>query len=182
MKFRLKKILAAPFIAIWVIILVVFALIFKLLTLPFPNRHLDALNKHIKDWQSRKKYIYLGFSSNFPLADFARNKLLKQYADFVIFDEWNEKADKWLTNEPDKYNRVTTIWQDVVGDYDGIPMLILFTSSPSNSELTKNGSNLHVFTEADEGHFSYGAEEPTQREAEKLIVSEIEKTLAEWQN
>lgn len=175
-----KNILLIPFFIVLVIIAVPFALFFSLIRLPFAKRRTDKLPEILKsDWLPRKKYIYIGLNSNFALSDFVRDKIIGNYGEHIVWDEWDGKQNKWRESEPDDSHRVTTFWKDIGGDFDGEPMIIIATYKPDDFIITA-GHNFYQFWLYEDDAVRYNDEKLTVKEAEKKIEVIVEKALNNW--
>ncbi len=176
-----KNKLLMPFFVVLVIIAAPFALFFSLIRLPFAKRRKDKLPEMLKnDWLPRKKYIYIGLTSGFAMSDFVKGKIISEYSENIVWDEWDGEQNEWRSSEPDDSRRVTTFWQDIGGDFDGDPMIIIATYSPEDFTISSD-KNLHQFWLGDNNNFvSYEGEKLTVKDAEKKIKVIIEHALAAW--
>jgi hypothetical protein len=149
--------------------------------MPFAKRRINKLPEILKnDWLPRKKYVYVGLNSNFPLTDFVREKILTSYTDHIVWDEWDESQYEWQASEPDNINRVTIFWQDIGEDFDGDPMIIVATYSPNNFEISRS-NNFHQFTlSSDNQSISYNGKEISTTDAEKKIQEIIDQALSSF--
>lgn len=97
-----------------------------------------------------------------------------------MWDEWNETHEEWNESEPDDSQRVTTFWQDVGGDFDGDPMIIIGTYTPDDFTINPD-NNFHQFWLDNDGHpITYRGEELTLEESKIKIQQIIDSTLSEW--
>ncbi|MES2971169.1 MAG: hypothetical protein V4702_02510 [Patescibacteria group bacterium] len=175
-----KNILLIPFFVVLVIIAIPFALFFSLIRLPFAKRRIDKLQDMLKnDWMPRKKYMYIGLNSNFALSDFVKDKIIRNYGEHIVWDEWNEKQKEWRESEPDNSRRVTTFWQDIGGDFDGDPMIIIATYQPDDFVISNN-KNFYQFWLYEDDRVNYNDEKLKTKEAEKKIEAIVEKALDSW--
>ena len=91
-----KNWLLKPLFWLLVIVLAPFALFFSLMRIPFANRRKRKLEEILEqDWKPRKKYIYIGFNSSHPCADFIKSKILPKYGQYIIWDRWDEDKYEW---------------------------------------------------------------------------------------
>lgn len=175
-----KNILLMPFFIALVIIAIPFALFFSLIRLPFAKRRIDKLPEILKnDWLPRKKYIYIGLDSSFALSDFVKEKIIRDYGEHIVCDEWDGRQKKWRKSEPDNSHRITTFWQDIGGDFDGDPMIIIATYQPDDFVITED-KNFYQFWLYENGETSYNGEKLKTEEAEKKIETIVKKTLDSW--
>jgi hypothetical protein len=174
-----KNKLLMPFFIVLVIIAIPFAAFFSLLRLPFANRRVNQLPEILKnDWLPRKKYVYIGLNSGYALSDFVKEKILAQYGNNIVWDEWDGEQNQWKRSEPDDFRRVTIFWQDIGGDFDGDPMIIIATYKPNDFVITRDNNFYQFWLEDDS--VSYNGEKLETEEAEKKIEAIIEKTLDSW--
>jgi hypothetical protein len=161
------------------IIVIPFALFFSLIRIPFANRRIAKLSERLRDdWLPRKKYIYIGFNSGFALSDFIKEKIISQYGESIVWDEWDDERGEWNESEPDSWGRVTTFWQDIGEEFDGIPMIIIATYKPDDFRVSKH-SNFYQFW-LDQAGVTYRGEEIKSEEAEKKIGVIINSALDTW--
>ena len=146
--------LLKPLFWLLVIILAPLALFFSLVRIPFAKRRKHKLEEILEqDWQPRKKYIYIGFNSSYPCADFIKSKILPKYGQYIIWDMWDEDKNEWSESEPDTDKRVTTFWQDIGEDFDGDLKLVIAYYTPDNFTISPDNNNFYTFygsTGADE--------------------------------
>jgi hypothetical protein len=177
-----KKPILVPFFILLAIVLAPFALFFSLIRLPFSKRRIVKLNELIPaDWIPRKKYIYLNYDDDFALAKFAEEELIPKYGNHIIFDKWSPDESKWSENEPDTYRRVTTILQDIAGDFDGDYHLLIAVLSPENRSLSETSDNIMYLLESKEGYVHLNGKDIRLEDAEKQIIDKIESSLGQWQ-
>lgn len=170
-----------PFFIVLVLIAIPFALFFSLIRLPFANHRIKNLPEILKsDWLPRKKYIYIGLNSNFAVSDFVKEKIISEYGKYIVWDEWNAKEKEWNSSEPDSIKRITTFWQDIGGDFDGDPMIIIASYRPDDFTISSE-NNFHQFWLQDDNDFvHYNGKKLTTKEAEKKIQDIVSQTLACW--
>jgi len=175
-----KNIFLMPFFVVLVIIVVPFALFFSLARLPFAKRRIEKLPEILKnDWLPRKKYIYIGLNGGFALSDFVKDKILPSYGNHIIWDEWDEKQNEWRRSEPDDSRRVITFWQDIGGDFDGDPMIIIATYKPDDFTITAE-HNFYQFWLYEDDVVRYQGEDFKIEEAEKKIEDIVGKAVHSW--
>lgn len=165
-----------------VIILAPFALFFSLVRLPFARRRINRLPEILRDdWVPRKKYIYIGFSTdNSQLSDFLKKKILGTHEKYIVWDEWDNTQNVWRSSEPDDMRRVTTFWQDIGGDFDGDPMIIIATYSPNDFAISSD-HNFHQFWLQNDSHMAmYGGKELTIKETEEEIQKIVNHAIDGW--
>jgi hypothetical protein len=177
-----KSIFLKPLFILLVIILTPLALLFSLVRIPFARRRINKLHETLEnDWLPRKKYLYLGFTSNFILSDFVKEKIITRYKEYVVWDEWDDIRQEWKQSEPDENHRVTMFWQDIGGDFDGDPMLIIASYSPGNFEISKENHNFHQFILNDENLLVLNDEKIMSAEdASRKILDIITNVLSNW--
>lgn len=169
-----------PFFVVLVIIAIPFALFFSLIRLPFAKRRIDKLPEILKnDWLPRKKYIYIGLTSGFALSDFIKDKIIRDYGNHIIWDEWDAEQKEWRESEPDDSRRVTTFWQDIGGDFDGDPMIIIATYKPDDFTVTAE-NNFHQFWLYEDSIVHYNGKKLKVQEAEKKIKDIVEQAINSW--
>ncbi len=135
------------------------------------------------DWRPRKKYVYIGLTGNYALSDFVKEKIINDHKDYIVWDEWDEKQNEWKRSEADDIGRITIFWQDIGGDFDDDPMVIIATYSPANFEVAKSSNNFHQFMLNDDSRFVfYRGKELAIKEAEKEIQEIVNQALASWKN
>jgi hypothetical protein len=177
-----KNRLLLPFFILLVILLAPFALLFSLVRLPFAKDRVAALNKVIaEDWIPRSKFIYLNYDEGFPLAKFVERELIPKYGSYIIFDRWSDDDSEWTESEPGTHDRVVSIQQDIAGDFDGEPHLLVAILTPQDSELTKTMKNILYFTEGKGGHVVLGGKDITREVASKQVLHKIRSSLDEWE-
>ncbi len=154
-----------------VIVLAPLALFFSLVRLPYAKRRINKLPAILQnDWMPRKKYIYIGSSSNdIQLSDFLKNTIFSKYEKHIIWDVWDDSRNVWTSSEPDDTRRVTTFWQDIGGDFDGDPMIIIATYRPDDFVVSTD-HNFHQFWIQDIDKL--GIEE-TEKEIQAIISQAI---------
>lgn len=169
-----------PFFIVLVIVTAPFALLFSLIRLPFAKRRTDKLPNILKnDWKPRKKYIYIGLNSNFALSDFIKEKIITKYGQYIVWDEWNDARREWSSSEPDNMKRVTTFWQDIGGDFDGDPMIIIATYKPDDFTVTTE-NNFYQFWLYGDDVVHFNGEKLKINGAEKKIEDIVEKAINKW--
>jgi hypothetical protein len=176
-----KNILLMPFFIVLVIIAIPFALFFSLVRLPFAKQRINKLPEILKDdWRPRKKYVYIGINTGFALSDFVKDKIIREYGKHTVWDEWDSKQNEWRKSEPDGSRRITTFWQDIGGDFDGDPMIIIATYRPDDFKISSD-HNFHQFwLQDDDNSALYNGKRLTTKEAEKKIQDIVSQTLASW--
>jgi hypothetical protein len=178
-----NRILRIPLIAL-AILLAPIALLLGLLRIPSSNRRKHTLEDRIKeDWIPRKKYIYIGYTDNFALGDFIDSNIITKpkYRENVIYDIWEHDNERWHRSEPDEKKRVATLWQDIGGDFDGDPLLIIAICTPNRFKIDKNENNFHIFTESqNKSHILHNGSSVTIAHAEGVVIEIIENTLKQW--
>jgi hypothetical protein len=176
-----KSRLLIPLFVFLVIVLAPFALLFSLVRIPFAKRRVAALNKIIaSDWITRKKYIYINYDKSFPLAEFVERQLFPKFGNHIIFDKWSDASGEWTENEPDMYHRVTTILQDIAGDFDGESHLLIGIITPESPQLGQDMANITLFYESSEGHVNLDGQNISLEKAKKQIIAEINSGLQKW--
>lgn len=176
-----KNILLMPLFVLLVIIAIPFALFFSLISLPFAKRRINKLPEILlNDWQPRGKYVYVGLSSDFTLSDYVKKQVIARYKKHIIWDEWDDEHGEWRQSEPDDSNRVTTFWQDIGGDFDGVPMIIVATYNP-NDHVISESHNFHQFWPQDSDDFIlYDGKTISAEEARSKIQKTIDDCLKGW--
>jgi len=175
-----KNIFLMPFFIVLVIIAAPFALFFGLIRLPFAKKRIHKLSDMLKnDWMPRRKYIYIGLNSGFALSDFVKDKIISDHNEYIVWDEWDAKQNKWRESEQDNSHRVITFWQDIGGDFDGDPMIIVAIYQPDDFVIT-TGNNFYQFWLHEDGTVNYNGEVLKIKDAEKKIKGIVEKTLDSW--
>jgi hypothetical protein len=174
-----KNVLLKPLFVLLVILLTPLAVVFSVIRRPFAKRRIIKLDDTIqKEWLPRGKYIYIGFTSNFVLADYTRESILPKYERNIIYDEWDVDEERWIESEPDIRSRITTFWQDLGGDFDGDPLLIIATFSSKKTEVGQINENFHIFTVApDKGYVLYNRKPVKNAEAGKIILQIIDTAV-----
>jgi hypothetical protein len=176
----LKNIFLIPFSIVLVIIAIPFLLLFALIELPSKKRRMRKLPTILKnDWLSRKKYIYIGLSSNFVLSDFVKEKIISQHGKYIVWDEWNGTTKTWEHSEIDDTKRVITFWQDIGGDFDGDPMIIIATYKPDNF-MASTDDNFYQFWLNEDSTVHYQGIKLGIEEAEKKIQHIVTDALDTW--
>jgi hypothetical protein len=117
------------------------------------------------DWLPRKKYVYIGLNNGFTLSDYVKDKIIRNHGDHIIWDEWDARQKEWSESEPDNSRRVTTFWQDIGGDFDGDPMIIIATYQPGNFVISKE-KNFYQFWLYEGDEVNYNGEKLKIKEAE----------------
>lgn len=175
-----KNLLLIPFFIVLVIIAMPFALFFSLIRLPFAKRRINKLPGILKnDWLPRKKYIYIGLNSGFALSDFIKDKIIRRYGNHIIWDEWDAEQNEWNESEPDSTRRVTTFWQDIGGDFDGDPMIIIAAYRPDDFTVTAE-NNFYQFWLHEDNIVHFNGEKLKLKGAEKKIELIVEEALDSW--
>lgn len=176
-----KNILLMPLFALLVIVVIPFALFFSLIRLPFAKRRINKLPEILSnDWQPREKYIYVGLNRGVALSDYVKENLITRYGKHIVWDEWDAEHNEWHQSEPDDSNRVTTFWQDIGGDFDGEPKVIIATYSPNDTTIT-DSHNFYQFWQQDgEDLVMHETNGISFIEAQSKIQTIIEDALAEW--
>ncbi len=175
-----KNILLMPFFVLLVIVAIPFALFFSLMRLPFANSRIKKLPEMLKnDWLPRKKYIYIGLNSDFALSDFVRSRIISNHGKHIVWDEWDAKQNEWRQSEPDTSRRVTTFWQDIGGDFDGDPMIIIATYKPDDFVISID-KNFYQFWLYEDDRVNYKGEKLNIKEAEKKIETIVKNALDSW--
>lgn len=171
-----------PLFILLVIVLAPFALFFSLVRIPFAKRRVVKLNEIIADdWIPRHKYVYISWSEDFELADFAQHTVAR-FKPNVIFDKWSSTEGEWEANEPDTYNRVTAFLQDICNEFDGKPNLLVATVDPKHATFSTEGTNeiLFYFPSKD-GYVSLWGDDVPFDEAKKQITEKIQACLKSWE-
>lgn len=169
-----------PFFIVLVIIVIPFAAFFSLIRLPFAKRRTDKLPEILRnDWLPRKKYIYIGLNSNFGLSDFVKEKIIGQYENNIIWDEWDDAQRQWSSSEPDNTKRITTLWQDIGGDFDGDPMIIIATYKPDDFVISSD-NNFYQFWLHEDDIIHYNGEKLKIKEAKKKIQKIVTDSIDIW--
>lgn len=162
------------------VLLVIIAIPFSLIRSPFAKKRIDKLPVILKDdWLPRKKYVYIGLNSGFALSDFVKDRIIRSYGSHIIWDEWDAEHNEWRQSEPDSSHRVTTLWQDIGGDFDGDSMIIIATYKPDNFTVTAD-NNFYQFWLFEDDIVRYNGEKLKVQEAEKKIEAIVEKALNNW--
>lgn len=181
-----KKIFATPLLLIILIPLIILALPFliiaALLSIPFGKKRLRSLPKILKnDWEPKQKFIYIGLTSGYELADYIKSEIIPKNKQHIIWDEWDTERGEWNESEPDTTKRVTTFWQDIGGDFDGEPMIIVATYTPGDYAISKDSNNFHQFFFKDkQGKTIYNTEELNVEDAKKKVAAIVKDSLAAW--
>ena len=177
-----KNRLLLPLFILLVIVLAPFALFFSLARIPFAKNRVAKLNEIIADdWLPRKKYVYIGFSDNLPLTKFIERDLIPKYGSYMIFDKWSAADNEWTESEPDTYRRVTAIWQDIVGDFDGDPLVILAVLTTKQTELAEDMISVYYFTKDKDDYAVLDGKEISVQDAKERILKGIERSLVSWE-
>ncbi len=176
-----KNILLMPLFVLLAIIVIPFALFFSLIRLPFAKSRTNKLPEILlNDWQPRKKYIYIGLSSDFVLSDYVKKDIIARYEDHIIWDEWDAQLDEWKQSEPDNSGRITTLWQDIGGDFDGDPMIIIATYSPNDTVISDSHNFYQFWKQDDSDLVMYDGDEISAEEAQSKIKQIIDDSLKLW--
>lgn len=172
-----------PFFIVLVILTAPFALIFSLLRLPFARRRTENL-KHVitKDWIVRKKYVYIGYHADSPIAQYIEREILPKYKAHIIYDKWSDKGNEWKKSEPDTYRRVTTIWQDIAGDFDGDPICIVGVIAPGWNQITEENLDVYYFNYPEYESANLKGKELSLDDIKKKIDADIKAGLNNWKN
>ncbi len=170
-----------PLFILLVIVVMPFALFFSLIRLPFAKRRINKLPKILfNDWQPREKYIYIGLSGDYKLSDYVKREIITRYEKHIIWDEWDTENSEWKESEPDNSSRITTFWQDIGGDFDGDPMIIIATYSPNDDVISKS-HNFHQFLlQSSDDFVFYKDKEISITEAQEKIKTIINNALSHW--
>lgn len=170
-----------PLFILLVIILVPFALFFSLVRLPFAKHRINKLPEILlNDWQPREKYVYIGLNSDFALSDYVKKNIIARYEKHIIWDEWDTKHNEWRESEPDSSRRVTTFWQDIGGDFDGDPMIVIATYNPDDAVISEN-HNFHQFWLQESDDFVlYGGNEISVGDAQDKIKRIVDDCMSKW--
>lgn len=141
-----KNWLLKPLFWLLVIVAIPLALVFSLVQIPFSRRRKRKLEEILwQDWLPREKYVYIGFNSGYPFADFIKDEILPKYDRYIVWDMWNDEKNEWSESEPDTSKRVTTFWQDIAGDFDGDLRLVIAHYSPNEFAVSHDKGNFHDF-------------------------------------
>lgn len=110
-----------------------------------------------------------------------KKNILTDYGEHIVWDEWDTVRNIWKRSEPDTFHRVTAFWQDIGGDFDGDPMIILATYSPNDVIISRN-HNFHQFWpyEDDNSLVAYKGDDIVVEEAGRKIQRIIQNTIAMW--
>lgn len=173
-----KNILLMPLFILLVIVAIPFALFFSLIRLPFAKRRINKLPEILlNDWQSRGKYIYIGLNSDFALSDYVKKNIITQYKKHIVWDEWDAEHNEWNQSEPDTSHRVTTFWQDIGGDFDGDPMVIIATYSPNDTVISESHNFYQFWKQNDSDLVMYDGSEVSIEEAQSKIKKIVDDSL-----
>lgn len=177
---KLKHILLLPLFIVLVIILAPLALFFSLIRLPFAKRRINKLpNIFRDDWMPRKKFVYIGYTDGTALSRFIKDKIIGKYGENIVWDEWDGEQNEWKESEPNNSHRVTTFWQDIGGDFDGDPMIIIATYIPDDFSISAE-NNFYQFLLHEDDTVYYNGEKLKVNEAEKKIEEIIVRALDVW--
>lgn len=161
------------------IVVLPFALFFSIARIPFAKRRIGKLSERLKnDWLPRKKYIYIGLNSGFALSDFVRERIIPKYDEYIVWDEWNGEQREWRESEPDDWGRVTTFWQDIGGEFDGEPMVVIAAYKPDDFVVSGHRNFYQFWLNKDD--VTYMGEEIKNEEAEKKIEAILKSALDSW--
>lgn len=170
-----------PLFILLVIVVIPFALFFSLIRLPFAKRRINKLPEILlNDWQPRKKYIYIGLSSDFALSDYVKKNIITQYKKHIVWDEWDAKNNEWKESEPDVSNRVTTFWQDIGGDFDGDPLVIIAIYTTNDTQISESHNFYQFWKQNDSDLVMYDGNEVSIEEAQSEIKNIVDDSLKRW--
>lgn len=163
------------------ILLVPITIIIGIIDIPIKRRRQKRLVQIINNiWIPNKKYIYICYNNKWNLAEYIDSHILQKYTDNVIFDAWDEETSEWIRTFPDEEDRITTIVQDIQGDYDGnFDALISFVDKdkkmiPANTSFLYYQSRKgYVFSE------TRGEDMPIE-DAQHELSEAIEKHIRRW--
>lgn len=166
-----------------IILLIPIVLIAGAVDKPFAKRRKANLKETIaKDWIPRQKYVYIGYNDDLAITQYLEQSIFPRYKEHIIYDKWSSKDNEWSESEPDTYRRVTSIWQDVIGDFDGDPICIVAVLTPDKTELTESMMDVYWFDHTKDGMVLLEGKEMPLKDAEKKIDNDITFGLASWKD
>ncbi len=161
-----------------IIILSPFIILSNIISIPFTKRLINKLPATLENnWLPRKKYIYIGMNGKSALSDFVKNKIIRDYGEYIVWDEWDEEKNEMTRSEPDDSRRIETFW-NCIGQCDS-PRIIIASYQPDDFIISAN-RNFYQFWLKNNGEIYHCGKIIITKDAEYKIESIIEKTLEAW--
>lgn len=177
--------LFVPLIIVLCIITIPFAIIGGIIDIPQKKKRAKVLASAIAEsWVPAGKFVYISYKSDTEIGTFVRDELLSKYEKYIIADAWSDSLNTWSENWPDNENRVVTILQDIVGDYDSYMDLTLVPLDERSRRLNLD-KRLILFPENEDSNryiVNDKGDPITIADARKLIIKAIEDALLDWRN
>lgn len=162
-------------------VLIPIAIISGLIDIPFKKKRRKKLQQIIVDkWIPNRKYIYICYNNKWNLAEYIETFLVQKYGDYMIIDIWDENKSEWSRTFSDKENRIQTIVQDIMGDYDGeFDALIGFVDQDKKMILSE-ATLAYYQNKSGYVYSGKSRKDIKTTDAQEEISEAIERYIQEW--